>query len=118
MEGEGFRMDERGDGEAKTWIRVSDDALDVPIVELGGELDMSNVDQAQKALAELVATRPQRLIFDLAGITFMDSSGLGLLILARRETDSMEIRRASAIAQRVIEATGLAEYLGLGADDR
>jgi anti-anti-sigma factor len=111
-------MDELGDGEAKAWIRVSDDTVDVPIVELGGELDISNVDQAQKALAELLATRPQRLIFELAGITFMDSSGLGLLVLARRETESMEIRRASAIAQRAIEATGLAQYLGLDADDR
>jgi anti-anti-sigma factor len=111
-------MDELGDGEAKAWIRISDDAVDVPIVELGGELDISNVDEVQKALAELVATRPQRLIFDLAGITFMDSSGLGLLILARRETESMVIRGASAIAQRAIEATGLVEYLGLDADDR
>jgi anti-anti-sigma factor len=84
---------------------------------LGGELDVSNVDLAQKAIAGLLESKPKRLIFDLSGITFMDSSGLGLLLLAQRETESVEIREASAIAERVIKATGLAEYLRLDRRD-
>jgi anti-sigma B factor antagonist len=111
-------VEELGGEEAKAWMQVSVDGAGVSVVELGGELDMSNVGQAQQRLADLIQTRPQRLIFDLAGITFMDSSGLGLLVSARRESESMEIRRASAIAQRVIEATGLAEYFGLDAHDQ
>jgi anti-anti-sigma factor len=108
-------MEELGDGEAKGWVEILEDE-DGPIVKLGGELDVSNVDLAQKAIAGLLESKPKRLIFDLSGITFMDSSGLGLLLLAQRETESVEIRDASAIAQRVIEATGLTEYLRL--DDR
>ncbi|HEX4127015.1 MAG TPA: STAS domain-containing protein [Acidimicrobiales bacterium] len=109
-------MEELGDGEAKGWVEVLEDE-DGAIVELGGEIDVSNVDLAQKAIADLLESRPKRLIFDLSGITFMDSSGLGLLLLAQRETESVEIREASAIAERVIEATGLAEYLRLDRRD-
>jgi anti-anti-sigma factor len=111
-------MEELGDGEAKGWVEVRRDGDgEGPIVELGGELDVSNVELAQKALADLLESKPKRLIFDLSGITFMDSSALGLLLLAQRETESVEIQKASAIAERVIEATGLAEYLKLDRHD-
>lgn len=73
--------------------------------------------QVQAAMMDLLQSHPQRLVVDLSGITFMDSSGLALLVLACRNAGSIEIRQSSAIARRVIEATGLAGYLGLEPHD-
>jgi anti-anti-sigma factor len=82
----------------------------VAIVAFLGELDLSVVDRARDAVQEVVATTPPRLVYDLAALTFLDSSGLAVL-LESAEQVAVEVRRASPIAARLIETTGIAGVL-------
>ena len=53
------------------------------IVELVGELDLYNAQLVREQLFESAARDPERLIVGLSGVTFIDSTGLGVLIETR-----------------------------------
>jgi anti-anti-sigma factor len=59
------------------------------IVALSGELDISAVGRVEEELRQAEAKAPQVVVLDLRGLTFMDSSGLRLVLeadmRARRE---------------------------------
>jgi anti-anti-sigma factor len=55
-----------------------------PGFRVSGELDLLTVPQLRDALA---AARPSKdIVLDFAGVSFMDSSGLGLLVSTARTT--------------------------------
>ena len=58
---------------------------------------------------------PKRLTLDLSGVTFMDSSGIALLIRARQRMQELggtaDVCGAAAQARRVLDAAGLQRYL-------
>jgi anti-anti-sigma factor len=81
---------------------------------LSGELDLFCVEQVREALApELHGT----LVLDMAGVTFIDDSGLGMLVgtLKRltREGGSLVVRNPSEQVRRVLEITGVERIEGL-----
>jgi hypothetical protein len=43
------------------------------VVRTAGELDLYNADELREALGEVAARKPERLVLDLAGISFIDS---------------------------------------------
>ena len=49
----------------------------VEIVSVSGPFTLGNMFEFQRALQEM---RPPYLIFDIAGVPYMDSAGLGLLV--------------------------------------
>jgi len=51
------------------------------------------------------------VIFDLASLTFMDSSGIALLLQVSAKTRTVRVREPSALVRRMIDATGLADVL-------
>jgi anti-sigma B factor antagonist len=53
---------------------------DVVLVEVVGELDIQTVPQAKAFLTQVTAPRPRHLVLDLSSLTFLASSGIGLLI--------------------------------------
>lgn len=64
-------------------------------VRLAGELDISTADALERLLAELEATGgPARILIDLSGLRFMDSTGLRLLVTAdlRLRGDGRQLR--------------------------
>jgi anti-anti-sigma factor len=83
------------------------------VITLRGELDISSADAFRKAIEAVVADHPGRLVFDLSGLAFMDSSGIAVLVHAANNVGTIELRHASAIIRRVVEATGLSEILRL-----
>lgn len=50
------------------------------VVSLTGEMDLDNVSQVRRCLDEAVATPEPRLVVDLSGLTFIDTTGLGVLV--------------------------------------
>jgi len=96
-----LRIDRSGDGAA-------------PTVALSGELDSSNVPQLQTAVAAILAEHPQRVVFDLSGLRFMDSAGISVLVKLAGEIETVQIRDPSPIVRRVIEITGLTDILQVG----
>jgi anti-sigma B factor antagonist len=100
-----------GDGAAEVTIQTTTDPAGVPIVALSGELDSSNVDTLSVRLAPITAKQPERVVFDLSGLRFMDSAGIAVLIATARTVKSVHLRNPSEVVRRVVEVTGLTELL-------
>jgi anti-anti-sigma factor len=105
-------LDAEPDSEPPTTVEIDTqvDPSGTQIVTLRGELDSSNATSLVAAVASITAQRPQRLIFDLAGLSFMDSAGIAVLINTATKT-SVSLRNPSPIIRRVLGATGLADVL-------
>jgi anti-sigma B factor antagonist len=82
---------------------------------LSGELDISTAQRLEDDLARVEAERPDTIVLDLRELSFMDSTGLRLLILAdqRAKEDGrrLAIGRGNEMIQRVLRLTRLDERL-------
>ena len=82
------------------------------LLEMKGELDHHG---ARNALRELElsidAALPKKLVLDLAGVTFMDSSGIALILRAQQRMQlldgSLLVRNVPQQARRVLDAAGI-----------
>ena len=82
------------------------------LLELSGELDHQGAAQAIRELElALDAALPLYLALDLSGVTFMDSSGIALILRARRRMrtlgGSLLVCRVPQQARRVLDAAGI-----------
>ena len=80
-----------------------------------GALDIATVPVLDDQLAELRDAGFRRLIVDLRGLYFMDSSGLRCILkydsLARNDGFSIELIQGSRAVRRVFELTGTTAHL-------
>jgi anti-sigma B factor antagonist len=83
------------------------------VIRVAGEIDIATVEVIRQAVAVATEPRPAQLVFDLAAVDFIDSSGLAVLLEAAKMADSVRIDPVSNIVRRVIEATGLSELFGI-----
>jgi anti-sigma B factor antagonist len=87
------------------------------VVRAEGELDISNVELFEEYLRAAEASSATHVLVDLNALSFMDSAGLRVLLLASRRAreDSKRLSvRATGGVRRIIELTGMASYLALG----
>jgi len=80
------------------------------VVSLAGELDLYNAHEVRDALLQCCAESPERLVVDLSGVTFIDSTALGVLIEARARLAN---RRGFLLAAPGIETRRALEVSGL-----
>jgi len=80
------------------------------VVSLAGELDLYNASAMRETLLECCAEEPQRLVVDLSGVTFLDSTALGVLIEARTRLAN---RRGFLLASPGLETRRALEISGL-----
>ena len=84
-------------------------AGDAPLVALRGELDLSTTPKVEHALARLESNGASVIIIDLRGLTFLDSSGLRLILeadgRARREDRRLLVVPGPREVQRVFRVT-------------
>ncbi|HEY3192819.1 MAG TPA: STAS domain-containing protein [Solirubrobacterales bacterium] len=52
------------------------------LVRIRGDLDLQVVDQVADALARIESDEPELLVIDLSRLSFMDSSGMGVIAAA------------------------------------
>jgi anti-anti-sigma factor len=100
-----------GNQVAQVVIDTTVDPSGAPVIAVSGELDISNADSLKSAVDSVTARRPDRLIFDLNGLRFMDSAGIAVLIGATAEVGAVQLRNPSEIIKRVVELTGLSRVL-------
>lgn len=85
------------------------------VIAPAGELDASMVPALAAELEAAEASDAQRIIIDLSGVTFMDSSGLHLLLQAeaRSRADSNRLRliRGPSRVQKVFKLTQTEQLL-------
>ena len=88
------------------------------LLEMKGELDHHG---ARNALRELElsidAALPKKLVLDLAGVTFMDSSGIALILRAQQRMSlldgSLLVRNVPQQARRVLDAAGIGRLVAI-----
>jgi anti-sigma B factor antagonist len=82
------------------------------VIALYGELDLASAPLLEQGLLDAEAARVSRLVIDLSGLEFIDSTGLHALIRAHeraRETDQeLLLVRGPRAVQRLFELTGAA----------
>ncbi|MGW0773783.1 STAS domain-containing protein [Streptomyces sp. NPDC002835] len=87
------------------------DATTGPVLEVIGELDHANADQLRERLTALTLQPGQRLVLDLAGMAFCDSSGITALIAARNHAQDAHAAVALAAVPagtlRILRVAGL-----------
>ena len=84
-----------------------------------GELDLDSVHRVEAALEELREAECPEVVLDLRGLTFMDSTGLRLVIrwdtAARENGFRFAIVPGRDVVQRVFRLTGMDSHLDLAA---
>jgi anti-sigma B factor antagonist len=80
-----------------------------------GEIDLATVGSIRRKIDECVAAGCERLVLDLRGVTFMDSTGLHLVLdahaAAREAGWELLVVEGPDSVQRVFEVTGLRDRL-------
>jgi anti-anti-sigma factor len=89
------------------------DPSGVVTLSIAGELDLASVESVRETVDRLVNGDVPRVVFDLGGLRFMDSSGIAMMLQVSRRVGKVEVRNVTPIVRRVIEVTGLVEMLGL-----
>lgn len=88
---------------------------DIPILSLSGELDIAVVGRLDQGLAPLEEHRPAVLVLDLRELSFMDSSGLRLVLeadmRARRDGRRLVVVRGPDAVHRVFTVATLDKRL-------
>lgn len=86
---------------------------------IAGEIDLSTTEQVADAVHTAMAGRPREVHVDMAAVTFLDSSGIRILLQAHREAAEQGIGLRLVHAHRrvteVLDLTGLRELLQDGA---
>lgn len=99
-----FRVDAETDGNLET-------------VSIHGELDQGTAPQLRGVLGSTLSDSKNAVLVDLSGCEFIDSTGLSLLIEAKRRLGEDERRFGvccpDAEVRRLLELTGIDEAVGL-----
>ena len=84
---------------------------------LRGDLDLSTVPKVDEALRRIEESRPPLIVLDLSGLSFLDSTGLRLVVTAdqraREGRRRLAVVRGSESVQRVFSITKLDEHLDM-----
>ncbi|MDT0275226.1 STAS domain-containing protein [Blastococcus goldschmidtiae] len=99
--------------EVRARMDVSDDPDGGLVVTLAGELDLASLPAVASPLDELLSRRQQPVVLDLAELSFLDSSGVAVLVRIANHFDRVRTRSATQPVRRVIEVLGLAARFGL-----
>jgi anti-sigma B factor antagonist len=87
------------------------------LVTLSGELDASTAASLYDALAELEMADARTVVLDLAKVTFMDSTGLAVIVTEHKRLahsgGSLTIFSPPSSVRRLFEITGLTTLLDI-----
>ena len=88
------------------------------LLELSGEIDHHSARNAMREMELAVdAALPKKLVLDMTGVTFMDSSGIALILRSQQRMQLMEgsvvLRNVPEQARRVLDAAGIGRLVSI-----
>jgi anti-sigma B factor antagonist len=93
---------------------------DVAVIELGGELELHNAHLLREEMAALCEQARPGVVVDLSQLTFMDSTGIGVLVngfkTARARDGALALVCPSQRLMRLFEIAGLTSALSFFGD--
>lgn len=85
------------------------------VITLAGELDMANAPLLQSTVESEELSSTKTVVLDLQQLTFVDSTGLRIILAARelcwRRGQELAITPGSQQVQRLLSVTGVSEHL-------
>jgi anti-sigma B factor antagonist len=102
-------------GTAEVTFAEEEDGIEVAV---RGEIDLANTGEITGALSRLDDGRLDTVVFDLNGLTYVDSAGLAMFVdVVRRLRMARKIvacrARAGSAARRVVDLAGLTEFFDI-----
>jgi anti-sigma B factor antagonist len=96
-------------------ISTRDDG-DSATVALSGELDQASAGRLDVVLRDTEETDIREIVVDLSGVSFIDSTGLSVLLEAKRRSDGRftYVPSNHDAVTRLLELTGTIEMLACG----
>ena len=89
------------------------------VVRVQGEIDLYTAPQLWETLDAAIAGTPHELVIDLSDVTFLDSSGLAVLVRAHKRlrpiAGSVVIRGAAEQVRMTLDVTKLTSLLTVDA---
>jgi anti-sigma B factor antagonist len=96
-------------------VREENAASGLCVLRPTGELDLATVPRLETAVSEALESGGNRIVLDLSELSFLDSSGLRLLLMLfdRATSDgwTLTLARPSEPVRGLFEMTGVAERL-------
>ena len=88
------------------------------LLEFSGDIDHHGARNALKEVEMAMdAALPRLLILDFSGVTFMDSSGIALILRSQQRMQLLEgsvvLRNIPAQARRVLDAAGIGRLVSI-----
>jgi anti-sigma B factor antagonist len=95
-------------------VRTFDDPLSLVVT---GEIDLATADELRLAMDDVIARRGDvPVVLDLAGVTFIDSTGLSVLAQAAASGDEIVLRDPPKVVRSILALTGLGESFSIEGD--
>lgn len=89
------------------------------VLVVAGELSLAEAPILERHLSEALATATSTVVVDLAGVEFIDSTGLSVLVRAQQQASErgveFGVQNPRAQAHRLLSLTGLEERLTIAA---
>jgi anti-sigma B factor antagonist len=105
------------EGHVKLSIETRQPRQRETVLTLSGEVDYESAQDLRSAVTRALDGRIDSLIINLAGVTFLDSTGIGTLVVARRICHgcgvTMHIREANPFIVRLFAVVGVCDVLGV-----
>lgn len=111
MLSEGRRLD-------ATPLNMSVDRSDpaTPLIHVGGELAYATASPLQAEVDRIVADAPHAIVLDFADLTFIDSTGLAVIVHTWRAGQEIgavvRLRSVPRFLETILDITGVATLLG------
>jgi anti-sigma B factor antagonist len=90
---------------------------DLGILVAKGEVDMATAGLVRRAITDLVAKGLAHLVLDMSDVTFIDSTGLGVLVGGRKKVEqlqgSLTLVCANPRILRLFKITGLDQAMAI-----
>lgn len=81
------------------------------VMSVQGEIDLYTVPRLQRALADALAAGRVRLVVDMSGVDFCDSTGVNVLLAAHRQAreagGDLELASPRPAVRKILQVTGL-----------
>jgi anti-sigma B factor antagonist len=89
----------------------------VVFVHLSGEFDITSIEAFQEEMELVRQSEPEQVVIDLQRLSFMDSTGIRMILAAQAEYDSagggLSIIPGPANVMRVLEIAGVDSRLNM-----
>ena len=89
--------------------------LETVTTAVSGDIDLSNADDLERHLTDLIGGNVVAVDLDLTDVLFIDSAGINILVTARRRADelgkTLRVTGASGLVRELLEMTGVWQYL-------